>query len=66
MDAMKDVQPDTALLCKLGSIAVHAEEFLSPGSHEFDRLALVSLTSDPQVQEWLVKMRKLALVPEKR
>lgn len=58
--------PDMTLLCKLGSIAVHAEELLSPHGHEFDKAALDSLMRDPQVVEWLAGMRAAALVPEKR
>jgi len=58
--------PDTATLCKLGSIVVHAEELLSPFGHTFDKHALDQLLSDPDVKQWLKGMRKLALIPEKR
>lgn len=58
--------PDTATLCKLGSIAIHAEELLSPHGHHFDKVALDQLMRDEDVVRWLKGMRKLALLPEKR
>ncbi|HEY7233887.1 MAG TPA: hypothetical protein VH539_07040 [Gemmatimonadaceae bacterium] len=63
---MNPLEPDAALLAKLGSIAVHAEELLSPLGHDFDRRALVALLSDAAVVAWLAAMREKALVPEKR
>jgi hypothetical protein len=50
------LQPNPSLLCKLGSIAVHAEEMLSPGVHPFDKVALESLLSDPEVRQWIKDM----------
>lgn len=64
MNPLKKVQAD--LLIKLGSIAVHAEELLSPKGHHFDKAALDSLLKDPQIKQWLEEMDKLALVPKKR
>lgn len=58
--------PSAALLSKLGSIAVHAEELTSPTGHDFDKIALDSLLSDPEVTEWLDGMRKMAMLPVKR
>lgn len=58
--------PSLQVLVKLGSIAVHAEELLSPKAHHFDRLALESLLDDPDVQLWLAEMHKAALLPVKR
>lgn len=55
-----------SLLCKLGSIAVHTEELLSPDGHEFDRAALASLMTDPEVVTWLAEMQKAAFLPVKR
>jgi hypothetical protein len=60
------LEPSAALLAKLGSIAVHAEEMLEPLGHGFDRLALLSVLQDPDVQEWLEGMRGLAMLPVKR
>lgn len=60
------LKPELSLLCKLGSIAVHADELLSPSGHEFDRHAMASLFHDAEVRQWLRAMQKLALVPEKR
>lgn len=62
-DALK---PSAQLLCKLGSIAVHADEFLSPYGHVLDRHALTSLLDDYEVRNWLKAMQTMALIPEKR
>lgn len=63
---MKALKPDTSLLCKLGSIAVHAQEFLSSDGHDFDRIALTSLLEDPAVKKWIAEMDSAALVPKMR
>jgi hypothetical protein len=64
---MSDVsKPKLSVLVKLGSIAVHAEEFISDGGHQFDKIALESLLTDPEVVEWLKQMNKMALLPRKR
>lgn len=60
----KDV--GVSLLVKLGSIAVHAEEMMSPKGHEFDKAALDTLLEDPEVKEWLEAMDRLAFLPKKR
>ena len=60
------LKPGAALLVKLGSVAVHAEEFLSPKGHEFDRVALDQLLADPEVRAWLRAMDGMALLPRKR
>lgn len=60
------LNPPLSVLTKLGSIAVHVEEMLSPNGHHFDRLALESLMSDPEVEDWMKDMRKMALLPVKR
>jgi|HubBroStandDraft_2_1064218.scaffolds.fasta_scaffold294252_1 hypothetical protein len=52
------------LLIKLGSIAVHTEELLSPDGREADRLTILSLLSDPDVQAWIKEMG--VLLPLKR
>lgn len=64
---MSALQPSATILVKLGSIAVHAEEYLySPGSHAFDKIALDQLLQDPEILEWLKEIGKLALLPVKR
>lgn len=63
---MNVLSPSASLLCKLASIAVHAEELLSPGGHDFDRVALSALLADAELRRWFVEMRALALIPEKR
>ncbi len=61
-----DLRAPMSLLCKLGSIAVHADEMLSPGGHEFDRVALMGLLKDQEVVAWLESMGKMAMIPKKR
>lgn len=58
--------PGAALLSKLASIAVHADELLSDDGHHFDRSALLALLADPEVSEWLAAMTDAALAPRKR
>ena len=62
-DALK---PSPALLCKLGSIAVHVEEMMSADGHAYDKIALDALINDPDVQAWIEAMNKMAMVPRKR
>lgn len=64
--ATDPLAPSPTLLCKVGSIAVHVDEFLSPYGHPVDRQAIEDLLRDPEVIEWLEAMRHCALVPEKR
>lgn len=58
--------PSMSLLVKLGSIAVHTEEMLSPSGHGFDKIAIQQLLDDVEVKQWLNAMDKLALLPQKR
>ena len=58
--------PDPALLAKLGSIIIHAEEFLSEGGHPFDKVAFQSGMNDKDVQNWLESMQAMAMIPVKR
>lgn len=60
------LKPSVTLLVKLGSIAVHAEELLSPTGHHFDRRALETVAHDPEVTAWLAEMDKMAFLPKKR
>ena len=63
---MNPLTPSITLLAKLGSIAVHSDEFISPAGHPFDRDALKSLLEDGEVREFIADMQKQALVPLKR
>lgn len=63
---MDPLKPGPALLVKLGSIAVHTDEMLSPGGHTFDRHALNTLLTDPEVIEWRAAMDKMAMLPVMR
>ena len=58
------LKPPLSLLCKLASIAVHADEMMSPKGHAFDAEALKSVVLDPEVRTWLMEMG--AFVPVKR
>lgn len=58
--------PPITTLVKLGSIAVHADEMLSTDGRAFDRVALQSLLTDPEIIEWIKKMDAAAMVPKKR
>jgi hypothetical protein len=60
------LSPSIALLVKLGSIAVHADEYLSPGGHRYDTIAISALLQDEDVQEWMKEMQKMAFLPVKR
>ena len=58
------LKPQVTLLVKLGSIAVHADEMLSPDGHEFDRISIQQLLHDPEVVEWIKDMAEM--LPLKR
>lgn len=60
------LKPSAALLCKLGSVIVHADELASPGGHAFDKVALDQLLADPEVREWLRQMDAMAMIPKMR
>jgi hypothetical protein len=63
---MELFKPSPSLLCKLASIAVHADEMLSPSGHHLDREALQSALADPEVINWIAAMTKAAMAPVKR
>ena len=48
-----------SLAAKLGSIARHAEELISPKGHAFDRTVLHQLLQDKQVTDWLKQYEAL-------
>jgi hypothetical protein len=48
--------PSIQILISLGSIAVHVEEYLSPGGHPVDLETIKSLLSDPNLQDWIKDM----------
>lgn len=58
--------PPASLLCKLGSIVVHADEGLSPLGHGFDMIALKQLLNDSEVRDWITQMDSMAMIPKKR
>lgn len=61
------LKPTTALLMKLGSAVVHAEEALDATKRSpLDVQAFVGILSDPEVRQWFEQMNKMALLPVKR
>jgi hypothetical protein len=50
------MNPSMSLLCKLASVAAHAQESLGPQRHEFDLIALQQLLADREVKAWLDEM----------
>ena len=60
------LQPSAGLLCKLGSLVVHADEGSGKKAHPADVDAFFGLLNDPEIQAWLEAMRKLSLLPVKR
>lgn len=50
-------KPTLPLLMKLGSIIVHADEYLTPGEgHEFDLVTMRTMLADPEVKQWVADM----------
>lgn len=66
MNTTSPLQPSPSLLCKLGSIVVHADEMMSAGGHAFDKVALQQLIKDADVADWIRQMNAMAMVPRKR
>lgn len=62
----KIMTPSPALLCKLASIAVHADELSSPDGHDFDAVAIRSALTDDEVRDWLDGMTAAGMAPVKR
>lgn len=62
-DALK---PDASLLSKLGSLIIHYEEWTSKSGHQLDKVAIDTITSDPEVKQWVKQMNNLSLLPLKR
>lgn len=54
-----------SLAVKLGSLAVHADEYLSPNRSSYDLNAIESLVMDPEVNAWLDDFEP-GLLPVKR
>lgn len=63
---MDPLKPDPTLLCKLGSIIIHFEEFMSNDGHYLDKDALDALLANDDIQDWLLAMEDMALLPRKR
>lgn len=64
--ASDPLKPNAALLCKLGSLIVHADEALSPNGHHYDQTVFLDGLHDPQVLEWISQMDAMAMLPKKR
>jgi len=64
---LNPLQPSPAILCKLASIAVHADEYLlTAQSHQYDLDALIPLLTDADVLTWLAAMTEAGMAPVKR
>ena len=55
-----------SLAVKLGSIARHAEEFISGDGRAVDIDAIAAGLQDPDVKEWMSKADSVGLLPLKR
>ena len=60
------LKPGADVLVRLGSLAVHVDEFISEDGHEADLHAIKSLLDDDILKNWLEDMRKGAWLPVKR
>lgn len=60
------LKPTPALLCKLASVAVHADEMLSPNGHHLDKIALRSAIEGAEVAEWIEQMTVMGMALVKR
>ena len=60
------LKPKATLLVKLGSLAVHVEEMLSPKGHHFDKSVIDALLKDSELKTWIKQMSKLGFMPVKR
>lgn len=60
------LSPSASLLCKLGSVLVHADEMLQPHAHAFDKTTLQGLIDDPEIKEWRSAMDAMAMLPKMR
>ena len=58
--------PPIALLVKLGSIVVHADEYVGGNGHQFDLDAIKALVADREVLAWLASMDTKAFLPIRR
>jgi hypothetical protein len=59
-------RPSDTAAVTLASLAVHAEELLSPGGHEADRAAIQGCLEHPEVKAYLAELDALSLLPLKR
>lgn len=66
MQSSSPLSPPATTLIKLGSLAAHIEELLSPSGHHADRAAIDGLLADDEVRSWLSDMNDMAFLPVKR
>lgn len=64
MSASKEI--GLGLLSKIGSLIVHADEFMSEGGHAVDRQAFQAQMNDPEIAGFLEELRAASLLPVKR
>jgi hypothetical protein len=63
---MNVLKPSLPVLITLGSIAVHAEELLSPDGFNIDKDVILQLLQNAELKEWIKEMNKMAMLPVKR
>ena len=66
MENKDPLNPSLSVLVKLGSLVVHANEYLSAGGHQFDLSVFYSGLSDDEIREWLASMNALGFLPVRR
>lgn len=59
------LKPSKPLLMSLGSVLIHALEYMSPDGRELDLLAMQNSWS-PEVEQWIAQMEAKALIPMMR
>lgn len=60
------LNPPVSTLLKLASAVIHAEEFMSPHGHDFDKDSFDQQLADPEVRDWLDSMTAAGMAPVKR
>lgn len=58
--------PSISLLVKLGSLAVHVDEYFGGKGHSFDEEAMETIIWDREVRAWLAAMDAVGFLPIRR
>jgi len=60
------LKPSLALLVKIGSAVVHADEFMGPTGHPLDKTAFDDLMRNAELQTWLSDLTEKGYLPVRR